>query len=110
MRLDFLPFTLISHGWGSIFSCHHLKSKSKSKYITNYECDLTWNGEQTHVVMTSVLGHLYESDFGTEHKKWKLPDIEKLFSAEVYSTVAEVWPFGGLPREQPRAHSFFNRK
>lgn len=50
--------------------------------------------------MTSVLGHLYETDFGPEHKKWKLSEVESLFSADIYSAVSEVMLFANYAYPQ----------
>ena len=40
--------------------------------------------------MTSVLGHLTESDFGPGFKDWKHPPPERLFDAPIIHGVAKV--------------------
>lgn len=42
------------------------------------------------MIMTSVLGHVKELDFGPEYGNWNMTPPDSLFEAEVHSKVAEV--------------------
>ncbi len=50
--------------------------------------------------MTSVLGHLTETDFGPEYKSWSFPPPENLFGARIYTSVAKVRPYTNLFMEE----------
>lgn len=56
--------------------------------------------------MTSVLGHLTESDFGPGFRDWKHPPPERLFDAPIIHGVAKVrlhfqkWKRGEDERDQ----------
>lgn len=45
------------------------------------------------MIMTSVLGHVKELDFGPEYGNWALSPPDSLFDAEVHSKVADVSSF-----------------
>jgi hypothetical protein len=42
------------------------------------------------MIMTSVLGHVKELDFGPEYGNWNMTPPDSLFEAEVLSKIAEV--------------------
>ena len=48
------------------------------------------DGRSCTMVMTSVLGHVKELDFGPEYGNWSLTPPDSLFEAEVKSKVADV--------------------
>ncbi|KAG8980583.1 DNA topoisomerase, partial [Tulasnella sp. 427] len=77
-------------------------SNSANRYIKNYEFDYPQLG--AHFTVTSVVGHLFEYDFGAQYKKWNSCDPFELFDAPVQHTVAsdKADVAGNLRRLAPR--------
>jgi hypothetical protein len=57
-------------------------TNTKNKYIKNYAFVAKWNGQaqDVNVTMTAVSGHLMDSDFDQEHRKWSSCPPEDLFT------------------------------
>jgi DNA topoisomerase-3 len=63
-----------------------------STYNGVYEFDYLLRNQNVHMVMTSITGHLMETDFGGEakHKTWRELDPVKLFDVPVVKFVPDV--------------------
>lgn len=88
----FMPFhTQMYIVWTYVLtpSQHNVSGATFNK---NYEFDFDFGGQwgRCQVVMTSVLGHLTESDFGPGYRDWKHPPPERLFDAPIIHGVAKV--------------------
>lgn len=61
-------------------------------YVKNYEFDFEfpppWG--RSHVVMTSVLGHLTQTDFGGRYSSWQGCSPAELFDGPIITDVAQV--------------------
>ncbi|KAG9045134.1 DNA topoisomerase [Tulasnella sp. UAMH 9824] len=62
-------------------------SNSANRYIKNYEFD--YPQLNAHFTVTSVVGHLFEYDFGPQYKNWSSCDPFVLFDVPVEHKVAE---------------------
>ncbi|KAF2207517.1 hypothetical protein CERZMDRAFT_115193 [Cercospora zeae-maydis SCOH1-5] len=59
-------------------------------YVKNYEFSFNFPAwGPCEVTMTSVLGHLMESDFGPQYKNWYSQDPSALFDAPIETLVAD---------------------
>ncbi|KAI8368269.1 DNA topoisomerase [Radiomyces spectabilis] len=58
-------------------------------YTRNYTFNYTHNGRSTHMIMTSLRGHLLELDFPSHLKHWRACDPIELFEATVHRSVPE---------------------
>lgn len=58
---------------------------SRNRYIKNFDFDyrLPPSPQLVHFTVTSVLGHLTSTDFGSNHKKWGSCDPFSLFDAPI---------------------------
>lgn len=63
------------------------QNSSRSKYIKNYEFD--YNYARSRFIVTSVVGHLMETDFYDTHRKWGSCDPFELFDAPVKVVIAQ---------------------
>lgn len=63
------------------------QNNSRSKYIKNYEFD--YNYARSRFIVTSVVGHLMETDFYDTHRKWGSCDPFELFDAPVKVVIAQ---------------------
>ncbi|OJJ51342.1 hypothetical protein ASPZODRAFT_21821 [Penicilliopsis zonata CBS 506.65] len=77
-----------SHMSGGAFQLSNIPG---NKYVKNYQFTFNFGGRwgQCSVTMTSVLGHLTETEFGSHHRAWASCPPEDLFDAPVYESVAK---------------------
>eukprot|EP00842_Homolaphlyctis_polyrhiza_P006873 jgi/Hompol1/775/HPOL_002573-RA len=60
---------------------------TQNKYVKNYEFEHRINGSPCTVVMTALLGHLKELEFGPEWKAWRMGSLQQLFQARLINRV-----------------------
>lgn len=74
---------------GCLSDTHNFIS-SPNKYCKNYKFNAKLDGILQEMVMTSVLGHVYEKDFGKEYSNWHKTEFDELFHANIIETVGKV--------------------
>ncbi|KAJ1549778.1 DNA topoisomerase, partial [Cladochytrium tenue] len=63
---------------------------SKNKYVKNYEVrGVRFDGAECDVVVTSLLGHLFEIDFPPEYRRWNAMPPDACFAAPIVKDVRE---------------------
>ncbi|OQS54792.1 Top3a [Ecytonucleospora hepatopenaei] len=60
-------------------------TRGKFKYCPNH----TFDYENDKMIFTSVVGHLYDSEFPPEYKNWNTCDEFELFDAEIIKSIKE---------------------
>ncbi|CAL1379749.1 unnamed protein product [Linum trigynum] len=63
--------------------------EGRSRYNKIFEFNYSINGQQCHMLMTSVTGHLMELDFDDRFRKWHSCDPTDLYTAPVRKFVPE---------------------
>ncbi|KAI8926917.1 DNA topoisomerase [Entophlyctis helioformis] len=58
-----------------------------NQYIKNYEFQERIQGQPCTVVMTALLGHLMETEFEPQWKRWQLATLQMLFEAVIVKRV-----------------------
>ncbi len=68
------------------------QNNTRCQYVKNYMFTFDFGPPwgNCEAIMTSVLGHLTQLEFGPEHKDWKFPPPVQLFNAPVLITVPDV--------------------
>ncbi|KAI8901611.1 DNA topoisomerase [Globomyces pollinis-pini] len=78
----------ISKSVAQILSGGQLETKStKNQYIKNYQFNCMYEGRQSQVTMTALLGHLMEYEFPPEYKQWNNSSTPQLFEATLLKRV-----------------------
>lgn len=67
-----------------------LQRAGQSPYNPIFEFDYDIKGQQIHMVVTSVTGHMMNYAYPPEYKSWERVDPVTLFEAPVYKEIAEV--------------------